>query len=116
MADAFGRPLRFRLTGSQVYNGDTAEVVLDGVKGDAVIADGHAIRNAVRAVWMKAGILASCSRHRRIRHDWPLHHDRNGMGRCFDKPKHFRRLATCDDRRARHFFAFLPPSSMIWMR
>ena len=39
LADALGRPLRFLLTGGQVHESRTAEAMLDGVKGDAVITD-----------------------------------------------------------------------------
>ncbi|HXF54201.1 MAG TPA: IS5/IS1182 family transposase, partial [Hyphomicrobiaceae bacterium] len=37
--------------------------------------------------------------------------------RCFNKLKHFRRLATRYDRRACHFLAFLClAGAMLWMR
>src|SRR5215470_7101642 len=58
LADALGRPLRFLLTGGQVHESRTAEVMLDGVEGDAVIADkaydSNAIRDTVKAAGMKA--------------------------------------------------------------
>jgi transposase len=121
LADALGRPLRFLLTGGQVHESQTAEAMLDGVEGDAVIADkaydSNAIRQTVKAAGMKAVIPANRSRKKRIRHDKALYRERNRIERCFNKLKHFRRLATRYDRRARHFLAFLClAASILWMR
>jgi transposase len=57
LADSLGRPLRFLLTGGQVHDSRTAETMLDGLKGGAVIADkaydSNAIRATVKAARMK---------------------------------------------------------------
>ena len=94
-----------------MHESRTAEAMLDGVEGDAVIADkaydSNAIRDTVKAAGMKAVIPSNRSRKRRIRHDKALYRERNRIERCFNKLKHFRRLATRYDRRARHFLAFL---------
>jgi transposase len=121
LADALGRPLRFLLTGGQVHESRTAEVMLNGIEGDAVIADkaydSDAIRATVKAAGMKAVIPSNRSRKRRIRHDKALYRERNRIERCFNKLKHFRRLATRYDRRAVHFLAFLCLAAiMLWMR
>jgi len=121
LADALGRPLRFLLTGGQVHESRTAEAMLDGVEGDAVIADkaydSNAIRAQVKAAGMKAVIPSKLSRTRRFRHDKALYRERNRIERCFNKLKHFRRLATRYDRRACHFLAFLClAGAMLWMR
>ena len=121
LADALGRPLRFLLTGGEVHESRTAEAMLDSVEGDAVIADkaydSDAIRDTVRAAGMKAVIPSNRSRNRRIRHDKALYRERNRIERCFNKLKHFRRLATRYDRRARHFLAFLClAGAVLWMR
>ena len=111
LADALGRPLRFLLTGGEMHESRTAQAMLEGVEGDAVIADkaydSDAIRDTVRAAGMKAVIPSNRSRKRRLRHDKALYRERNRIERCFNKLKHFRRLATRYDRRARHFLAFL---------
>jgi transposase len=104
-----------------VHESRTAEAMLDGVEGDAVIADkaydSNAIRDTVRAAGMKAVIPSNRSRNRRIRHDKALYRERNRIERCFNKLKHFRRLATRYDRRARHFLAFLClAGAVLWMR
>ena len=41
----------------------------------------------------------------------------NRIERCFNRLKHFRRIATRYDRRAIHFLAFIHiASAMLWMR
>jgi transposase len=95
--------------------------MLDGIKGGAVIADkaydSNAIRATVKAARMKAVIPSNRSRKRIIRHDKALYRERNRIERCFNKLKHFRRLATRYDRRACHFLAFLClAGSILWMR
>jgi transposase len=121
LADALGRPLRFGLTGGQVHESLTAEAMLEGMEGEAVIADkaydSNAIRDTVKAAGMKAVIPSNASRSKVIRHDKALYRERNHIERCFNKLKHFRRLATRYDRRAVHFLAFLClAGSMLWMR
>ena len=95
--------------------------MLEGVDSKAVIADkaydSNAIRGAVKAARMKAVIPSNRSRKKPIRHDKVLYRERNRIERCFNKLKHFRRLATRYDRRATHFLAFLClAASILWMR
>lgn len=104
-----------------MHESRTAEAMLEGVECGAVIADkaydSNAIRSTVRAARMKAVIPSNRSRKRQIRHDKVLYRERNRIERCFNKLKHFRRLATRYDRRAIHFLAFLClAASMLWMR
>jgi transposase len=113
--------MRFALTGGQVHESRTAEVMLDGVEGDAVIADKAYDSNALRQIIADAGMLAvipsTRSRKIAIPHDVALYRERNRIERCFNKLKHFRRFATRFDRRAVHFLAFIHiASAMIWMR
>jgi transposase len=121
LADALGRPLRFILTGGEVHDSRAAEPLLDGIEGDAVIADkaydSNAIRETIADAGMQAVIPSIGSRKVPIPHDQALYRERNRIERCFNKLKHFRRLATRYDRRACHFLAFLCLASiMLWMR
>jgi transposase len=121
LADALGRPLRVLLTGGAVHESRTAAAMLDGVEGEAVIADKAYDSNAIRATVAAAGMTAVIPSNRRrkavIPHDVALYRERNRIERCFNKLKHFRRLATRYDRRARHFLAFLClAASVLWMR
>ena len=85
--------------------------MLEGIESNAVIADkaydSNAIRETVETAGMKAVIPSKRSRKTIIPHDAALYRERNRIERCFNKLKHFRRLATRYDRRACHFLAFL---------
>jgi transposase len=121
LADALGRPLRFIITGGQVHDVVTAPALLDGVNGEAVIADKAYDSNALRQLIADAGMIAvipsTRSRKIPIPHDVELYKNRNRIERCFNKLKHFRRFATRFDRRAVHFLAFIHiASAMVWMR
>ena len=121
LADAFGRPLRFILTGGQVHDVVAAPALLDGVEGCAVIADkaydSLALRALIAAANMAAVIPSTRSRKRPIPHDREAYKQRNRIERCFNKLKHFRRFATRFDRRSIHFLAFIHlASAMLWMR
>lgn len=121
LADALGRPLRFILTGGQVHDIIAAPALLDGIEGDAVIADKAYDSNDFRRIIADAGMAAvipsNRSRKVLIPHDTDLYKARNRIERCFNKLKHFRRFATRFDRRAVHFLAFIHlASAMIWMR
>jgi transposase len=121
LADALGRPLRFILTGGEVHDSRTGEAMLEGVSGGAVIADkaydSNAIRTAIASAGMQAVIPSNRRRNVIIPHDEILYRERNCIERCFNKLKHFRRIATRYDRRAVHFLAFLClAAAMLWMR
>jgi transposase len=95
--------------------------MLEGVEGKAVLADkgydSNAIRETIAAAGMTAVIPSNRARKTIIPHDAILYRERNRIERCFNKLKHFRRIATRYDRRAAHFAAFLClAAAMIWMR
>ena len=95
--------------------------MLDGVEGEAVLADkgydSNAIRASIAAAGMTAVIPSNRARKTIIPHDPILYRERNRIERCFNKLKHFRRIATRYDRRAIHFMAFLClAAAMLWMR
>ena len=113
--------MRFLLTGGQVHESRVAEAMLDGAEGDAVLADkaydSNTIRGAVKAKRMKAVIPSNRSRKRIIRHDKTLYRERNRIERCFNKLKHFRRIATRFDRRDAYYRSFLYLAcALLWLR
>ena len=121
LADALGRPLRIILTGGEVHDSKTALTLLQDVDAGAVIADkaydSNEIRNAIAAEDMVAVIPSKRSRKVHISHDIVLYKTRNRIERCFNKLKHFRRVATRFDRRVIYFLAFIHfASAMIWSR
>ena len=113
LADALGRPLRFCLTGGQVHDSKRATDLLDGIEAAGVIADkaydSNDIRAAIADAEMVAVIPSNRSRKILIPHDKVAYRTRNRIERCFNKLKHFRRIATRYDRLRRS----LPSHSYI---
>lgn len=121
LADDLGRPLRFILTPGQVGDITQAPALLEGCHADHVIADtaydSRALRQVIDAMGATAVIPSNPTRKHLLPHDRALYRLRNRIERCFNKLKHFRRLATRYDRRAVYFLSFLQlAASMIWMR
>ena len=121
LADSFGRPLRFILTAGQVGDVLAAPALLEGFQAAAVLADKAYDSNAFRQIIADSGAEAVIPSNRTrkviIPHDPVIYRHRNRIERCFNKLKHFRRLATRYDRRACHFLAFLClAGAMLWMR
>ena len=109
------------LTGGEVHESRAAEAMPDGVEGQAVLADkgydGNAIRATISAAGMTAVIPSNRARKTIIPHDGILYRERNRMEHCFNKRKHFRRVATRYDRRAAHFAGFLClAAAILWLR
>jgi transposase len=120
LADASGRPIRFMLTGGNVNDIVTAPAMIDGVEGDALIADkaydSNAFREQVAEAGMEAIIPSNRTRKIIIPHDRDLYKARNRIERCFNKLKHFRRFSTRFDRLDACFLAFIHlAAAMIWM-
>lgn len=121
LADALGRPLRIILSAGQVHDSKAVGDLLDGVQAGGVIADkaydSNAIRQTIADADMAAIIPSNRSRKIIIPHDILVYKTRNRIERCFNKLKHFRRIATRYDRRAVHFLAFTHlAAALIWMR
>ena len=119
--DGSGRPLRFILTPGQAADISSAPALLEGIKARAVIADrgydSRAFRNLIRARRMRVVIPSTRSRKRAIRYDKEIYKQRNLVERCFNRLKHFRRIATRFDRLDCHFMAALHlAATMIWLR
>jgi transposase len=121
LADALGRPLRFIVTAGQVGDITRAPALLEGHKGDAVLADkaydSSALREAIANMQAEAVIPSNRSRKIIIPHDEVTYINRNRIERCFNRMKHFRRIATRYDRRTIHFEGFIYlAAAMIWLR
>ena len=121
LADALGRPLRFLVTAGQAHDIIAAPALLEGQQASAVLADEAYDSNDLRETiaQMKAEAVIPSKRHRKvfISRDTELYKQRNRIKRCFAQLKHFRRFATCFDRRTIHFASFIHLSAaMIWLR
>jgi transposase len=121
LADTFGRPLRFILTAGQTGDITIAPALLADQAGQAVLADkaydSNALRTIIADMGAEAVIPSNRTRKVLIPHDGEIYKHRNRIERCFNKLKHFRRLATRYDRRTIHFLSFIQLAAvMIWMR
>lgn len=121
LADTFGRPLRFRITPGQASDITSAPHLLEGQQVDAVLADkaydGNDLRDRIEALKAEAVIPSKRNRKIFIPHDIEVYKHRNRIERCFNRLKHFRRLATRYDRRTIHFKGFVHlAAAMIWLR
>ena len=119
--DGQGRPLRVILTPGQAGDAPQAPALIQGFKAKHVLADAAYDSNHIRAcianIGASAVIPCNPTRRRRIPHDKDIYKARNRIERCFNKLKHFRRIATRYDRKARYFLAFiLIACAMLWMR
>ena len=121
LADALGRPLRFRVTAGQAHDITAARSLLEDQRAEAVLADRAYDSNDLRdrIAGMKAQAVIPSKRNRKIHipHDTKLYQQRNRIERCFNRLKHFRRFATRYDRRTIHFTGFVHlAAAMIWLR
>ena len=119
--DGNGRPLRFILTPGQRGDVTQASALLQGLSPRRVLADKAYDANALRETIadMKAEAVIPCNptRKRPIPYDFEAYKARNLIERCFNKLKHFRRIATRYDRRAIYFLSFVQlAAALIWMR
>lgn len=94
---------------------------MQGFTADHVLADAAYDSNHIRACIAQIGASAvipcNPTRKRLIAHNKDIYKARNRIERCFNKLKHFRRIATRYDRKASHFLAFiLIACTMLWMR
>jgi transposase len=119
--DGKGRPLKVILTPGQRGDVTQAPALLDGLSARQVLADkaydSSALRQHIADMRAEAVIPRNPTRKRLIPYDFEAYKARNLIERCFNKLKHFRRIATRYDRRAIYFLSFIQiAAAMIWMR
>jgi transposase len=113
--------VRVILTPGQYGDAPQASALLEGFRPNHVIADKAYDSNALRALIASLGaeavIPCNPTRRRLIPYNFTFYKLRNRIERCFNKLKHFRRIATRYDRRATYFLAFIYIAcSILWMR
>ena len=119
--DRLGRPLKLIITPGQRGDAPLAPALLEGLSPKRVLADkaydSNALRDLIAGIGAEAVIPSNPTRKRPIPYDFQAYKLRNTVERCFNKLKHFRRIATRYDRRAVHFLSFLHlAAAVIWMR
>jgi transposase len=98
LANGLGEPVAFRLTGGQAGEFAEALPLLEGRQAEIVMADrgydSNAIVAAIESIGAEAVIPSKICRKVQRLHDRTLYKLRNCIERCFNRLKHFRRLAT----------------------
>jgi transposase len=120
-ADGRGRPLKLILTPGQRGDVTQAQALVEGLTARRVLADtaydSNAFREVVAGIGAEAVIPCNPTRKTLIPYDFQAYKARNLIERCFNKLKHFRRIATRYDRRALYFLSFTQIAcAMLWMR
>ncbi|MFN5173541.1 MAG: transposase, partial [Holosporaceae bacterium] len=104
--------LRFVLTGGERHDSTQALPLLDGMRGDYVLADkgydADYIAKAAENIGAQA-VIPSRSNSKNLRvYDAYLYKERNHIERLFGKIKQFRRIATRYDKTDSAFLGFIP--------
>lgn len=120
LSDTLGRPLRFIITAGQTGDITQAEALIQGSTANYVIADraydSRALREAIEAIGAEPVIPPNPTRKHPHSYDADIYRMRNRIERCFNRLKHFRRIATRYDRRAEYFLAGLHIAGALqWM-
>lgn len=119
--DGRGRPLRVILTPGQRGDVTQAPALLAGLTPKRVLADkaydSNALRQIIASMSAEAVIPCNPTRKALIPYDFEAYKARNLIERCFNKLKHFRRIATRYDRRAANFLSFvLIAAALQWIQ
>lgn len=87
LADTLGRPFRFRITPGQASDIASASGLLEGQRGEAVLADkaydGNDLRGQIAAMHAEAVIPSKRNRKVAIPHNAGIYRHRNQIERCF---------------------------------
>ena len=119
--DALGNPLRLVLTGGECHDSPQADVLIEGLPAQAVIADkGYDSDDFIESV-TKTGAQAVIpprkNRKDQREYDKHLYRERH-LVECFiNKIKHYRRVFSRFDKLAKNYLSFLSfVSALIWLR
>ena len=116
-----GCPVKFTLTPGQAHDVTQAHQLFQGMKAKAVIADtaydADHLRDAIAAQSAQAVIPSSPSRSKAHSLDKALYRERHLVECCFNKLKHFRRVATRYEKTAVNFAAMITVAAIaLWLR
>ncbi len=122
LVDALGLPIELKLTEGQAHDGRSADDMLGSLGEGCVLLvnrayDSDAVRTtlATRGAW---ACVQTMPNRKRIPAFSPfLYRYRNHVERFFNKLKHFRAVATRNEKRDDNFLASVQlPSIRIWLR
>ena len=119
--DALGNPTGFHLTGGQAPDLDGADVLLEQIVADTILADkGYDADDRMLTPLAEARKIAviPSRRHRKVQreYDKELYKARHLIENFFEKLKQFRAIATRYDKTARNFLAAVYlVATAIWL-
>lgn len=116
-----GCPVRFTLTAGQKGDAPQAGPLIEGLPAEIVMADtaydADSIRKAIADKGAIAVIPNNPSRAKKYPLDEHLYAQRHLVECCFNKLKHFRRVATRFEKTARNYRAVVTLAAIVlWLR
>ena len=116
-----GCPVRFSLTGGQRGDAPQAEILIEDMPAEVVLADtaydSDRLRAAIADKDATAVIPNNPSRTRKYPLDKQLYAERHLIECCFSKLKQFRRVATRYEKTARNSLAVVTlAATVLWLR
>ena len=117
VCDALGNPVRFVLTPGQRADITQAELLLEAIEAEAVIADkgydADWLIEQIKATGAEAVIPPRRNRTEQREYDRNLYADRNKIERLFNRLKHYRRVATRYEKTARSYLAMVQVAAIM---
>ena len=113
--------MRFILTGGQRHDITQATALIDGLPAEWVLGDtafdADHFRTDIEAISAQAVIPSHPSRAKKLPIDTDIYKERHLVECCFNKLKHFRRVATRYEKTARNFLAMITLATIVlWLR
>ena len=119
--EGLGQLARFILTGGQVHDVTQAQVLIEEMQPDAVLADkaydADELLHCIESKNAKSVIPPKANRKEQRAFDRHQYRNRNVIERFFARLKQFRRVATRYDKLASRFASFVElAASMLWLK
>lgn len=116
-----GLPVRCLLTAGQRHDITQAKALIEGLPAEWVLGDtafdADHFRADIEAVNARAVIPSNPSRALKLPLDKDIYKERHLVECCFNKLKHFRRVATRYEKTARNFLAMILAAAIVlWLR
>jgi transposase len=117
--DAWNDPVRFIVTQGQASEYDQAASLSAGFKADIVLADpGYDANRLIARIRAKGAVVVIPAHKNRLGRDYDqaIDQKRNLVARLFQTLKHYRSIATRDERLARSYRAmWFLVATIIWL-
>jgi transposase len=116
-----GLPVRCLLTGGERNDITQAKALMAGLPAEWVLGDtafdADHFRDDIKAINAQAVIPSHPSRAKKLPLDTHIYKERHLVECCFNKLKHFRRIATRYEKTARNFIAMILAAAIVlWLR